>query len=461
MQGLLSKRNTAASQVIPFAITASWQNENYTQLKKLLNRCNSDSFETTLGRILSCLCEDDHSGTHELLKKVRSFLTQKLTGASIESYQRAYDISVRLSMLHDIKSFCDVWHSPESEISQKLQTLIGIWNTKLPILVPSIRIREPILLLRYELLRLLEDKKGKHLNISDKLSSYKGEILLSIAKECRKTGHFHLAYKVALRAINSNVPFSFVEKAKIAWAQDLQSEAIQELRADILSDEKDNGVDIFLLRKKKLLLVRWLENSDALSSSMIIAFFLNLIKDQDEWEKGHFFLGKYYNRLYEKEKEKLKHNKSLNVSQLLHLGQLVCKEFSKSLVNGSKYLYESLPRLLTIWMDAASTVVQIKSKNSSLPEDDERIAKFHHISKLVQKLSSTIPTYQLLTAIPQLISRISHTHQTVKNILEFMISNVMIVYPQQTIWHLMAVLKSTISNRSQRASAVLSRVKVY
>jgi serine/threonine-protein kinase ATR len=130
-------------------------------------------------------------------------------------------------------------------------------------------------------------------------------------------------------------------------------------------------------------------------------------------------------------------------------------------MNGSKYLYESLPRLLTIWMDSATIVVAIKAKHAhTVRENDERLAKFNSMSKLVQRLGDSMPTYQLLTAIPQLISRISHTHPAVKSLIDLMISRVFIIYPKHTIWHLMVVCKSTNLNRAQRASLVLTRVKV-
>lgn len=127
-------------------------------------------------------------------------------------------------------------------------------------------------------------------------------------------------------------------------------------------------------------------------------------------------------------------------------------------MNGTKYLYESLPRLLTIWMECATSIQ--KNASSVTDENNERIAKFGQINRFVRKLQERLPSYQFLTAIPQLISRISHKHPAVKQLIDSIIISVLCIYPQQTLWHLMAVAKSTITSRSARVLSILSKVKV-
>jgi serine/threonine-protein kinase ATR len=111
-------------------------------------------------------------------------------------------------------------------------------------------------------------------------------------------------------------------------------------------------------------------------------------------------------------------------------------------------------------MDCASTMVALKEKNNAINEStDERFTKFAVIHKFVRRLNEKLPKYQFLTAIPQLISRISHKNVSVKVLLETMIVGVISVYPQQTLWHITAVAKSTLTSRSMRIQSILAKVK--
>lgn len=56
-------------------------------------------------------------------------------------------------------------------------------------------------------------------------------------------------------------------------------------------------------------MTRWTEESQGLHSSGIVAAYVKVTKDQPKWEKGDFFLGRYYNRLYEADLEVAKSRK--------------------------------------------------------------------------------------------------------------------------------------------------------
>jgi hypothetical protein len=150
---IMVNNNDASIHAISFAVTAAWELDDYASLETFLMRSTSDSFEITLGRLLLSIHNNDMASVDSLLNKSRSLLTQQLTSASVDSYQRAYEISFRLSLLHDIESFCKVLASPKDRSMELLHDLVSLWDAKLPVLVPSIKIREPILVLRHALLR--------------------------------------------------------------------------------------------------------------------------------------------------------------------------------------------------------------------------------------------------------------------------------------------------------------------
>lgn len=171
-----------------------------------------------------------------------------------------------------------------------------------------------------------------------------------------------------------------------------------------------------------------------------------------------FLLGRYYNRLYESEKLKAKEGsiKTLTHSTV-NLAYLVCKQYGKSLLHGTKYLYQSLPRLLTLWLDTGASLS--KNESTSQEQDSKLLEKLGQMNQLVAKLITKLPSYVFLTAMPQLISRICHPNAEVQEILEAIIVSVLSLHPQQTLWHLIPVAKSTIKSRVQRVASIFGKIK--
>ena len=78
-----------------------------------------------------------------------------------------------------------------------------------------------------------------------------------------------------------------------------------------------------------------------------------------------------------------------------------------------------------------------------------------YLLKFIQKM----PTYQFLTALPQILSRIAHPSKSVQDCQDEIILLVLKAYPQQSLWHLMAVAKSTSKARKSRVHTIFSKLK--
>jgi serine/threonine-protein kinase ATR len=59
-----------------------------------------------------------------------------------------------------------------------------------------------------------------------------------------------------------------------------------------------------------------------------------------------------------------------------------------------------------------------------------------------------------------MISRISHPNPAVYEVLSQFIQKIVASYPSQALWSLLAVEKSTISERASRGAGILSKLKV-
>jgi hypothetical protein len=81
----------------------------------------------------------------------------------------------------------------------------------------------------------------------------------------------------------------------------------------------------------------------------------------------------------------------------------IVQNYGRALQWGHAHIFQSLPRLLTLWFEAASAF----PAGSRVAED---------LSATMRSLSRSLPVYQWLTALPQLISRISHGNSSVHNV---------------------------------------------
>jgi len=141
------------------------------------------------------------------------------------------------------------------------------------------------------------------------------------------------------------------------------------------------------------------------------------------------------------------------------------KYYSKAIKAGSKYVYQTVPRLLTLWLD--------------LGEDDPELrTEFNQrINQEVAKAIETIPTYkvcfpssrprytcfytlQWFPAFPQIASRVGHKSNEVYKLLANLISRIIGEYPKQALWLFISVVKSTKTTRSARGRKLLERLKV-
>lgn len=138
--------------------------------------------------------------------------------------------------------------------------------------------------------------------------------------------------------------------------------------------------------------------------------------------------------------------------------------FAKAIKFGSKYVYQTIPRLLTIWLDMGEKSVLA---NGEL---------FNRLNALMAKAIKETPVYKVVfvgvvllcvdryiqwfTAFPQIVSRVGHTNQDVYSNLSKLITMVIQEYPNQALWLFTSVVKSTKPNREQRGWEILKKLQV-
>ncbi|ORX89906.1 hypothetical protein K493DRAFT_288711 [Basidiobolus meristosporus CBS 931.73] len=449
-----------------FAIETAWRLGKWDTLQDLVQQPSEDTFESKIGQLLLCIRHCDEDGFQKKLRIMREKVIAPLAVASMESYRRAYEHLVKLHMLYELETSYRFWFGNNTS-EPRLNPLLKHWDSRLDITLPTFKVKEPILNLRRILLQISNQECGN--------------IWLQSAKVARKAGYNQTAYNALLHADQYQVPFSHIEKAKWLWDKNEKRKAIQELRNALSNhenrskhSEQDSNSEIFAVvkdltldskstdfinAKTNLLLAKWMEQTSLSDYNAILSKYGDVITNQPQWEKGFFYLGRYYNKLYENERvrKSLKKGKG----QLAGLLFYICKNYGRALTFGTKYIYQTLPRLLTLWLDfGANTGLQPEPSNSGKAKSPEdRSNKFHLVNKMVRRLNERLPAYQFLTAFPQIISRICHRNKNVFEVLELIIMNVLTAYPQQALWSVMSVSRSTYKIRANRCNAILAKVK--
>lgn len=119
-----------------------------------------------------------------------------------------------------------------------------------------------------------------------------------------------------------------------------------------------------LAARAYLLKAKWLDQSGQSASSNIVQCYHTAIKLFNKWEKGHYYLGKHYNKLLESDKTQPKVSFSTKCGET---AKLVIENYLRSITFGVKHIYETIPKLLTLWLDLG-----MEASRDILPKDLER-----------------------------------------------------------------------------------------
>ena len=210
-----------------------------------------------------------------------------------------------------------------------------------------------------------------------------------------------------------------------------------------------------------------------------------------KWDKAHFCLGKYYDELLAAEANRrsarivvLEEGKSSGSSKTRTTAAnafdstakflyTILKHYGSSLSFGNKYLFQAMPRMLTLWFEHSEhwsgNVVPIRATQPSVvgvgstpstpsgrgggasstvrPVPVTLEEKFSQCHDSMMELVRNLAPFQWLTAFPQIISRLTHSNLRVYQFIKDIIVRVFVEYPQQAMWMLAVVIKSVDPER--------------
>lgn len=146
----------------------------------------------------------------------------------------------------------------------------------------------------------------------------------------------------------------------------------------------------------------------------------------------------------------------------MNLNTVKC--FARAIKYGSKYVYQTVPRLLTLWLDLGedkrSAATQEFTKLNKIVADAIKVTPVCKVRHIAIKRDLCRHGFQWFTAFPQIVSRVGHQNAEVFPVLSKLIMLVIQEYPKQSLWLFASVVKSTKPQREQRGKQILQQIQV-
>eukprot|EP00897_Mesotaenium_endlicherianum_P000569 jgi/Mesen1/10512/ME000083S10013 len=228
-----------------------------------------------------------------------------------------------------------------------------------------------------------------------------------------------------------------------------------------------------------LQLARWVHHTGQKQKAEVIALYNQVKVLQPKWEKSYFFLAKYCDDLLVDARRRQEESQDVSAevasaslraaqrSRLTVAGSKVIRDdkawwtyctgamsnYAKTLHHGHRRLFQALPRLLTLWFEFGSRFYGDKLNKPGLKDENKKVIA------IMKTCLKALPTYQWLTAMPQLVSRICHQNEEVVKLLKDIIHKVLKTHPQQAMWSMAAVSKSTLAARREAAADIINRAR--
>ncbi|GAA5989436.1 hypothetical protein JCM11641_007903 [Rhodosporidiobolus odoratus] len=477
--GLLHSRGEEvdwARILAPFNIEASLFVGDWESVEDALDIADLEGPEAAFGRVLCAMRDGEDGQVDRAFYEAREQLGGPIVAAGRESYRRVYDSIIHLHVLDELKA---IHLSRVESGSQPLPLLVKTLKDRLASTSPSFRAREPILNLRRTAFRLAP-------SIDQAAKAEVGELWLETSKIARKAGHFQTAYSAILQARDCSADYAFFQSAKLFKASGQTHKAIQELEnrlkpvlARLQANPKDESLTSYgapsPLAKASLRRVRWMLEAGRVDHNEAAVLFREVQTLAPNWETPLFHLGHFWDRLADVKEKKLPKHRSNGrfTNEIATYHNQVVKLYCKALSAGTKYIYQALPRLLTIWLtvgERPAMVEYIKNKknastNTANPSSDadaelqEYFKTFGRMNGHIRGASKNLPVYQWLTVLPQLVSRILHPNELLHEVLETILRAVLRSYPHHGFWAMASGAKSNTSRRSKRNLRIFQKVK--
>ncbi|KIW85501.1 hypothetical protein Z517_00892 [Fonsecaea pedrosoi CBS 271.37] len=460
--GIKSRSSSSTTLLAPYALEAAWATSRWDLLSSYIPREIGHDFASHIAEIILAVNANDVAKVTQLLSEVFRTTASELNLNNISSFQASHDTLLRLHVLNDMQL---IVQSPKEDRAAVLDTLRG----RLDVLGSNVADKQYILGIRRALMSLRPDM----FSLNDVAAAW-----LSSARLARKARSSTQAFNAVLKASVLGDKSAAIEQAKLMWLEGQHRKAIQTLEGAIESGAfvahdyvAENGPTTMTVEqrhsqneitaKAHVLLGKWLAQAGQTQSEVIRKTFRKATETFSKGEQGWYHLGRYYNKVLDSERT-MPPGKESQTYLTGETAKHVIENYLRSLLTGSKYVFQALPKVLTLWLELV---------DGDLPRDDRRgSAEFHskvaaQRKRIIEETNNQIKKYTdrlqpvlLYTILPQIVARICHPSKMVCEILSSIVVKVVRAFPQQSFWTLLAVVESQQKERALKGLSIVNKI---
>ncbi|KAL8800291.1 MAG: hypothetical protein Q9182_005285 [Xanthomendoza sp. 2 TL-2023] len=457
---------------LPFACEAAWVTGKWDRLAEYLRHASEEldgNFNIGVGRALLEFSRNQKDGFIRILDDVRRRTAKSLSATNTASLQACHEILLKLHALTEIEI---IGGTRKHGLHDKL-SLATTLEQRLDRLGAFDSDKQFLLGLRRAVMELSGEFSNKEI----------ASAWLTSAKLARKAGFIHQSFNGVLHASQLGDNSATIEHSRLLWKEGHHRKAIQSLKGAIaanafqshaylqtnqpatISNNENQQEQNAARARAHLLLAKWIDRAGQTQSDTIIAEYKLAIRWFSRWEKAHYYLGKHFNKLLEHERAKIT-TKRAQAFLSGEMAKLVVEHYVRSFAFGAKYIYQTLPRALTLWLELGVDAEQPLDSKYGTNEFRTHIVQqrrrmLNAVNAQIKKYSDRLPGFVFYTALPQIVARIVHPNPVVFPLLIEIVAKVVSAHPQQALWTLLALVKSSSKERALRGKQCLDRIHEY
>ncbi|KAK4155321.1 hypothetical protein C8A00DRAFT_42044 [Chaetomidium leptoderma] len=457
------------TRIAPFAVEASWATGRWRTLEKYLLLYNagdvSEVFNLGVGHALLCLRDGNVEKFKEHVQMLRDKVSGSMTYSATSSLRASHDAMLKCHVLSDLEMIANERLKGDGD----QQAVLTALDRRLEVLGAYVSDKQYLLGIRRAAMELMRPRFS-----NEDISSQ----WLSSARLARKSGSMHQSFNAVLHAQQLGDGSAIIENARLLYKDGHHRKAIQVLQLAISTNSfiSDSYVDIsvpptsskgpeaqrrLLTARAHLLLAKWLDSTGQTHASALRSQYQQAAKTHPQWERGHYYLGRHYKKVLESEKA-LRPDDQTDEYLTGETAKLVIENYLRSLNFGTKYLSQTLPRILTLFLELGAQVDKPPDGKISLSRElhMRRKAILHELFQHLKKHVDRMPAYIFYTSLPQIVARIAHPNPDVFEVLELMIAKVVEAHPRQALWSLFPLMTTRqAGERRTRGLHVLQAVR--
>lgn len=477
--GVLKNHPQWESELASFSVESSLVSNDWKGLTRAIQMGSPDSPEIILGRVIETMLTCDQVTIDKSMSEAYIKLGNQILGSTRKDvYRRVYDSVVYLHILHEVPLIDDVCKRIYS-INDVLPTqdrlfsgghLMKTLQSRIDAISPAFRHREQILRLRRAAFQLR--CRG---------TPAVGQLWVQTAKVARKAGHLQTSYSAVLQASELKTPTAFVQRSKLLKLEDQPHKAIAELETNLgqctPKDSAGMSDDISTrdYAKASLQRARWMDEVDRYSVNVIVSKFDKLTSENPEWSSPYYYFGRFYDEKATELVNKANRNSDSMDPIAPEYMYHCCRNFVRSLTYGTKFIYQALPRMLTLYFSLGEhqDIVRIlkqaerKKRGGEIRHEDYTQAlestelgfAFLKLDRVMNSAVRKLPVFEWLTVLPQVVSRVMHKSTHVQALVHRILTHVLRSYPDQALWAMVSGVESSNAARSSRCTWVLNDAK--